>query len=73
MIATTRMLIERVTADQTLRRLCSWERAQEIPSEATFSRAFAEFAASGLPTRVQEALIARTQKRCYGARGEDKA
>jgi hypothetical protein len=45
-----------------LRRLCGWERAKEIPSEATFSRAFAEFAASALPSRVHEALIAQTQK-----------
>jgi hypothetical protein len=56
------MLIERVTTDKTLRRLCGWERATEIPSEATFSRAFAEFAASALPSRVHEALIAQTQK-----------
>src|SRR5271169_2500563 len=45
-VATTRMLIDRVTTDKSLRRLCGWERAREIPSEATFSRAFAEFAAS---------------------------
>jgi hypothetical protein len=56
------LLIERVTTDKTLRRLCGWERAKEILSEATFSRAFAEFAASALPTRVHDALIARTQK-----------
>jgi len=61
-VATTRMLIERVTTDKTLRRLCGWERATEMPSEATFSRAFAEFAASALPTRVHEALITQTQK-----------
>jgi hypothetical protein len=51
-----------VTTDKSLRRLCGWERANEIPSEATFSRAFAEFAASALPSRVHEALIAQTQK-----------
>jgi len=61
-VATTRMLIERVTTDKTLRRLCGWERAKAIPSEATFSRAFAEFAASALPSRVHEALIAQTHK-----------
>jgi hypothetical protein len=38
------------------------ERAAALPSEATFSRAFAEFAASALPSRVHEALIAQTQK-----------
>lgn len=61
-VTTTKMLIECVTTDKSLRRLCGWERANEIPSEATFSRAFAEFAASALPSRVHEALIAQTQK-----------
>ena len=61
-VATTKMLIEQVTTDKTLRRLCGWEHANQIPSEATFSRAFAEFAASALPSRVHEALIAQTQK-----------
>ena len=38
--------------DKTLRRLCGWQRAGEVPSESTFSRAFAEFAASALPSRL---------------------
>ena len=42
--STTRLLIEMLSADKTLRRLCGWQRAGEVPSEATFSRAFAEFA-----------------------------
>jgi hypothetical protein len=53
-------LIERVEADKTLRRLCGWSRPSEVPSESTFSRAFAEFAESELPSRVHEALIRRT-------------
>ena len=61
-VATTAMLIEYVKTDKILRRLCGWERANEIPSEATFSRAFAEFAASALPSKVHEALITRTHK-----------
>lgn len=56
-LPTTRMLIERVEADTTLRRLCGWSRPSEVPSEATFSRAFAEFAESELPSRVHEVLI----------------
>ena len=40
--STTRLLIEMLSADKTLRRLCGWQRAGEVPSEATFSRAFAE-------------------------------
>ena len=61
-LATTRMLIERLQVDTTLRRLCGWERIGALPSEATFSRAYAEFADCGLPARVHEALIARTLK-----------
>ena len=56
----TNMLIERLAVDATLRRLCGWQRAAQVPSEATFSRAFAEFAESGLPARVHEALIKKT-------------
>ena len=37
-ITTTRALIERLSIDQTLRRLCGWTRVGEVPSEATFSR-----------------------------------
>ena len=60
-LPTTRMLIERLLGDRTLRRLCGWSRPGEVPSEATFSRAFAEFAASRLPSRLHEALIRHTQ------------
>ena len=54
---TTRLLIEMLAADKTLRRLCGWHRAGAVPSEATFSRAFAAFAESALPSRLHEALI----------------
>ena len=59
-LPTTAMLIERVRIDRTLRHLCGWQRLSEVPSEATFSRAFAEFAASELPARLHEALIRQT-------------
>jgi hypothetical protein len=58
--STTRLLIEMLSVDKTLRGLCGWQRADEVPSEATFSRAFAEFAASALPSRLHEALIEDT-------------
>jgi hypothetical protein len=61
-VPATNMLIERLHTDKSLRRLCGWERAGALPSESTFSRAFAEFAASALPSRVHEALIAQTHK-----------
>ena len=58
-LATTAALIERLHVDTTLRRLVGWERAADVPSEATFSRAFAEFADERVPERVHEALIER--------------
>ena len=61
-LATTSALIERLSVDRTLRRLCGWERAASVPGESTFSRAFAEFARSGLPGRAHEALIKQTHK-----------
>jgi len=30
--STTRLLIEMLSADKTLRRLCGWQRAGEVPS-----------------------------------------
>jgi Transposase domain (DUF772) len=51
---TTGALIEALKTRPTLRRLCGWENAEEVPSEATFSRAFAEFATDQLPQRVHE-------------------
>jgi Transposase DDE domain/Transposase domain (DUF772) len=58
--STTRLLIEMLSADKTLRRLCGWQRTGEVPSEATFSRAFAEFATSALPSTLHAALIQET-------------
>jgi len=61
-LPTTRALIERLKVDSGLRRVCGWEHNSEVPDESTFSRGFAEFAATELPQRVHAALIARTQK-----------
>lgn len=56
-MATTRILLDRLQTDPTIRRICGWERKAEVPSESTFSRAFGEFADSRLPERVHRALI----------------
>ena len=61
-IPTTKMLIERLAADKQLRRLCGWERSGQVPDASTFSRAFARFARSELPSRVHAALIKRTHQ-----------
>jgi hypothetical protein len=58
---TTRALLDRLATDSALRRICGWERKNDVPDEWTFSRAFAEFSNSHLPERVHEALI----KKCY--------
>jgi len=54
---TTGALIESLNTRPTLRRLCGWDSAGEVPSEATFSRAFAAFAADQLPQRIQENMV----------------
>jgi hypothetical protein len=61
-LETTRQLLERLSSDVSLRRICGWERLGGVPSEATFSRAFAEFASSELPARVHAALIEQYQR-----------
>lgn len=59
-LGTTRALIDLLKVDTTLRRLCGWCRAAEVPSEATFSRAFAAFAACGVGERMHESLVRRS-------------
>lgn len=56
-LPTTVALIDRLTVDRALRRLCGFSRWKKLPDEATFSRAFAEFAESHLAERVHAALI----------------
>jgi len=55
--ATTRDLIDTIRHRPVLRRLCGWETLGEVPSEASFSRAFDSFARDGRPQRIHEALI----------------
>lgn len=56
-LTTTAGLIERLTIDRALRRICGFALCKKLPSESTFSRAFAEFAEQHLAERVHEALI----------------
>ena len=53
----TSALWERLHFDKSLRRICGWENKRSIPSEATFSRAFLEFASTELLQEVHKALI----------------
>lgn len=56
-LPTTVALIDRLRVDGALRRLCGFERLRDVPSEATFSRAFAEFAETELGRRAHAALV----------------
>jgi len=57
----TRALLERLAQDAVLRRLCGWNGAADVPDETVFSRAFAEFARTEFPQRVQEAVVQNTR------------
>jgi Transposase DDE domain/Transposase domain (DUF772) len=59
---TTRATREALRNSSVFRRICCFVTAGDIPSEATFSRAFAEFAEQGLGDRVHEALVKRCVK-----------
>lgn len=56
-LPTTRALLDRLSVDPVLRRICGFEGKKRIASEATFSNAFAEFAHGRLAERVHEALV----------------
>jgi hypothetical protein len=56
-LSTTVGLIERLTIDRALRWVCGFALCKKLPSEATFSRAFEEFAPGRLAERVHEVLI----------------
>lgn len=56
-IVNTRALIDRLANDRSLRRICGFALTKALPSESTFSRAFAEFSEQRLAERVHEALI----------------
>ena len=59
-LKTTRALMDRLQADSKLRRLCGFDLRFALPSEATFSRAFEEFATSELIQRVHARMIEDT-------------
>ena len=59
-LSITKGLIERLTIDRALRRICGFAMWKRLPDEAIFSRAFAEFAADGLAERAHAALVKET-------------
>ena len=66
------MLIDNLETNTKLRLLCGWEHRGEVPSEATFSRAFGEFAAQKLLCVAHEAMISENyDKRLVGHANTD--
>ncbi len=59
-LTTTTALIERLHMDRALRRICGFSLWKKLPTESSFSRAFAEFSQQKLAERTHEVFV-RTQ------------
>ena len=59
---TTLATIEALLGSPNFRRICGFVMIGDIPSEATFSRAFGEFARQDLGERIHAALVVRYVK-----------
>lgn len=56
-LQTTRDLIDRLHCDRTLRVLCGWRSANEIPSESKFSRVFKELSDLDIAAKTHEKFV----------------
>jgi len=56
-LQTTRDLIDRLHIDRTLRVLCGWRYKREIPSEATFSRAFRDLSDMKIAEKAHQKFV----------------
>ena len=56
-LPTTRHLLEMLHTQSMLGRLCGWPQRPAIPSEPTFSGAFAAFAGMNLGEKLHAALV----------------
>jgi hypothetical protein len=54
---TTAALLDALRTRPLLRQLCGWESVGDIPSESTFSRAFAAFAEDQVPQQIHERMV----------------
>jgi hypothetical protein len=57
----TRQLLDALSRDAQLRRICGWTEAWQVPHEATFSRAFHEFARMELPQSTRRSSGRRSR------------
>ena len=53
----TTALLDALQSRPLLRSLCGWDSAGEVPSEATFSRAFTAFANDQVPQQIHEHIV----------------
>lgn len=53
----TTALLDALQSRPLLRSLCGWDNAGEVPSEATFSRAFTAFANDQVPQQIHEHIV----------------
>ncbi len=56
-LATTKLLIENLRTNPSWRYLCGWEYRNQVPSEATFSRAFKDFSEEKILDKIHETII----------------
>lgn len=54
---TTSALLDALKSRPVLRQLCGWDSVGELPSEPTFSRAFAQFSADQLAQQIHEQMV----------------
>lgn len=62
-LPTTKVLIENLKTNPSLRRLCGWEYKGQVPSEATFFRGFKEFAAQKLLAVMHDVLVSENYEK----------
>lgn len=56
-LTTTTLLIDYLHANKLLRNLCGYESGRAIPSESTFSRAFADFSQARILERIHQKIV----------------
>jgi len=61
-LPTTKVLIENLIGNSTWRQLCGWEYSSQVPSEATFSRAFEALSKVNLLGRIHGTVITENYK-----------
>ncbi len=61
-LPTTKVLIENLETNPSLRRLCGWEYRSQVSSEATFSRAFTAFSEQKLLDIIHGAVVTENYK-----------